>query len=173
MVPEGQETASAAEYIARVRPRLEAEGFVWIDAPIRDTRSYLAAAKRRRFELTKFGMSTTFFVFERFDRVDTPSLRSFAESAFEFGTRNRGGLLPRGLGEGVFCFAVAVGDGAEEDAIRWVRDEAPPKRWAGAMIPAIVLPASGEVYYLQKTPMWGAAYWKGLRGMAQRILTLS
>lgn len=156
-----------------MRRRLELEGFTWIDGPTDGARTYQAAAKRRRFELTKSGVSTSFFVFERFDRVDLAAARTFAESAFAYANRNRGGFLPLGLGEAVFCFGVGLADEAEPDAVRWVRDETPPKRWGGAMIPVIVLPASGDVHYLQKTPMWGAAYWKGFRTTAQRILTPS
>lgn len=93
--------------------------------------------------------------------------------AHAYANRNRGGFLPRGAFESVFSFAVARTGEAEADAVHWVREQAPPKQWAGATIPVIVVHPSNELHYLQKTPAWGAAYWRGFRDTAQRILAPS
>jgi hypothetical protein len=165
--------ATIAEYLRTVRLRLESEGYAWIDGLTNRTNEFQAAAKRRRFELSKLGMSTSFFIFKSFDRLDVDSARSFAEIAFAYANRNRGGFLPRGVFEGVFCFAVAIAGEAEADAVHWVRKQTPPKHWAGTTIPVIVAHPSDELHFLQKTPAWGAAYWRGFRDTAQRILTPS
>jgi hypothetical protein len=51
-----------------------------------------------------------------------------------------------------------------------VREEAPPKHWAANEIPVVYDAATNRLHYFEKTPVWGAAYYKGFRKLIVELL---
>ncbi len=129
-----------------------------------------ALTRRTRFELTKFGFSETFFVFREFASLDAPALRRFSGDAFRLAKRSKTIPLPCGLMESVWCFAVAIAKKIEGDVADSVRNDPPTKHWAAAEIPVVLNQADGRLSYFEKTPLWGAAYYRGFRTKIQHYL---
>ena len=129
-----------------------------------------AVARRTRFELTKFGFSETFFVFREFESIGTDALRRFSGDAFKLACQSKTISLPCGIFESVWCFAVAITNRVEDAVIADVRNGAPTKHFAAAEIPAVFRRTDGKLYYFEKTPLWGAAYYAGFRSQIQRYL---
>jgi hypothetical protein len=45
------------------------------------------------------------------------------------------------------------------------------KHWAAMVMPIVVDLGTGEIHYLKKTPIWGAAYYRGLRRIIRELLS--
>jgi hypothetical protein len=157
----------APQYLTTVRARLEAAGYTWLDA----VSAFTGVAHRSRFQLTKFGMWETFFVFREFHHLDPTSLRAFMREANEFTVRNRAVSLPRGAFAGVATFGVAVARTHDPDATREIRETAPKKHWAAMEMPVVCEATTGRLHYFQRTPVWGAAYYRGLRKQIEELLS--
>jgi hypothetical protein len=160
-------THSAAEsYLTKVKERLDAAGYTWLD-----TRGlFTAAARKKRFQLTKFGMWETFFVFHEFARLDRAELQSFVRGATDFTFENRSVSLPRGLFAGMVTFGVALAESVDEATARAVRGEAPAKHWAAQEMPVVYDAGAKRLVYFEKTPVWGAAYYRGFRKQIEELL---
>src|SRR5262245_31836356 len=148
--------------------RLKDNGFVFLDDS--DTGKFRAAARRSRFELTKFGNCETFYIFKEFDYLDADAMRRFSADAFRYAKAHKKCFLPCGLFEAVFSFAVAVAGRVRVEAERILRSEVPPKHWAAAEMWVAYDESRGELFYLEKTPIWGAAYYAGFRKQIRRFL---
>lgn len=132
-----------------------------------------AVARRTSIELTKFGFSETFFVFREFESLTTAALRKFSSDAFDLAKRSKKIPLPCGLFESVWCFAVAIANQLENTAADSVRNDAPAKHMAAAEIPVVFHVPKGRLYYFERTPVWGAAYYRGFRKKIKRYLDLA
>jgi hypothetical protein len=55
-------------------------------------------------------------------------------------------------------------------AVEVIKAENPPKHWASAEIPVVFNLRSKELYFFEKTPLWGSAYYDGFRKMIKRLL---
>ena len=51
-----------------------------------------------------------------------------------------------------------------------VRNDAPPKHRAASEIPVVYDTTQRQLHYFEKTPMWGAAYYKGFRKQIGQFL---
>ena len=78
--------------------------------------------------------------------------------------------MPCGLFESVWCFAVAITNRVEDPVARSVRNDSPAKHWAAAEIPVVFHRTEGKLYFYEKTPLWGAAYYAGFRSQIRRYL---
>ena len=161
------EPRSADSYVAQVQTRLERAGYSWTgDAGA----SFRAVARTSSFQVTKFGFWDVFFVFREFQRLDSGSMQTFMREALQHALANRGVKLPRGLFAGVAVFGVALADEVDEATVRAVREETPPKHWASAEIPVVYDARARRIHYFEKTPVWGAAYYKGYRKQIEQLL---
>ena len=157
-------------WLNAVRSRLTGAGFVIIDEVAFNGRTFPIVARRTRFELTKFGFSESFMIFQEFDRLTTEALRAFSADAYRYSKKQRKIPLPCGLFESVYCYAVAIAKAVDEVTLASVRSDTPPKHWASVEVPVVYDVAQRRVSYFEKTPLWGAAYYAGLRKEIQRIL---
>jgi hypothetical protein len=157
-------------YLATVLQRLRDEGFGCQENVGHGDYVFRWVAKRTRFELTKFGFSETFFVFERFGSLDLDSLKAFSANCFGYATKAKSIPLPRGIFESVWCFPVALVDGIDAAVSEAVRSQAPSRHWSSAEMPVIYDVGSGTLHYFEKTPAWGAAYYGGFRKLIRTLL---
>lgn len=158
-------------YIAAVRERLAGEGYRWEENAAIEGREILGVARKSGFRLTKFGNSEEVFVFGRFAEPDPATLRAFSSEAFAHGVANKSCFLPRGLFNCVWVFPVAVADSVPAETAESVRGQTPKKHWASAEVPSAFDLGRGDLSTFEKTPLWGAAYWKGFRNTIRKLLS--
>lgn len=70
--------------------------------------------------------------------------------------------LPRGLQNGVVSFNVLVSNKIDEAAVQFSLLR-PKKHFSAFEVPIIVDLSKEKIYYYQKTPIWGAIYYKHIR----------
>ena len=157
-------SADAEAYLDTALPRLEAERYEirW------GARGFDCVATMSRFEITKFGFVDYTIVFHEFDRLDARSLWAFSADAFSFAA-SRGGMAMPGLQGARFCFPVALTH-ADDGAVDSLRATCPPKHFASIEFPCVFDLGAGELDYYQGTPIWGCAYYAGMRNLAARLL---
>jgi hypothetical protein len=159
-------TQSAVEaYFAKAKSRLDAAGYEWLTAP-----GFRAVATRKSFQATKFGMWETFFVFRDYPHVDLDTLGAFMRDAVAYTFGNRRVGLPRGLGAGMTTYGVSLGSTVDAATAQSVRNEAPPKHWAATEVPVVYEASTNRLHYFERTPMWGAAYYRGFRKQINELL---
>lgn len=158
------------DWLQRTLQNLTRDGFAISENVSHSDATIRALARRTRFELTKFGFSETFFVFREFEFITADALRRFSSDAFDLAKQSKTIPLPCGLFESVWCFAVAITDRVDTAATDSVRNDAPTKHWAAAEIPVVFNQPEGRLYYFEKTPLWGAAYYSGFRSQIKRYL---
>lgn len=157
-------------WLGRALSRLHAEGFQILQTPSVAASGFSSVAHRSRFEVTKFGNSETFFVFANAAEVSPAMLSNFSAAAFAFAMRSKSFPLPCGFFESVWCFAVAITSHVHPHMGEFVRSSEAPKHWAGAEMRVVYDRATGALWYFDRTPMWGAAYYAGFRSQIQRYL---
>jgi hypothetical protein len=160
----------SAAYLDTVRGRLTAAGYEWTDDAKIEGHEVLGLARKSGFRLTKFGNSEELFVFVRTAALDPAELRRLSADAFRYALANKSCFLPRGLFNSLWVYAVALADSVDGETARGVRQDAPKKHWASAEIPAAVDLSSGTLLKFERTPMWGAAYYRGFRKTIERFL---
>ena len=157
-------------WLSFARKRLEAAGFVILGDLPDLGRTFSLVARQTRFELTKFGFSESFFIFGEFDRLTTAGVRAFSADAYLCAKKHKTIPLPCGLFESVWCYAVAVAKTVDEPTLDSIRSETPPMHWASAEIPVVYDQALSKLFYLEKTPIWGSAYYAGFRNQIDKLL---
>jgi hypothetical protein len=157
-------------WLSRACKRLEANGFVILEDVAFEGQTFAVAARRSRFDLSKFGYSEEFFVFGEFDRLSAKAFRAFSADAFRYAKRHRVNPLPCGLFESVWCFAIAMVEEVGDAALESVRQDEPPKHWGAAEVPVVYDRESGELFYFEGTPLWGAFYHAAHRSLIERLL---
>jgi hypothetical protein len=157
-------------WLAITRDRLASVGFVLSDDVPFDGKTFPLVGRQTRFELTKFGFSESFFVFAEFDCLTRDILRQFSADAFRFSKKQRVIPLPCGLGEMLWCYAVAITKAVDEPTLISVRSDTPPRHWASAEIPVIYDQTQRKLFYFERTPIWGAAYYQGFRNKIRSSL---
>jgi hypothetical protein len=165
-----EERDAGKGYLTSAIQRLRAEEFNCSENVAYGDHVFSWVARRTRFELTKSGFSETFFVFAELPSVDTSSLRQFSAKCLRCAKKMRIIPLPCGLFESVWCFSVALVDGIDADTSEVVRNETPPRHWASAEIPVVYDLKSRILYYFEKTPIWGAAYYARFRKTIREML---
>ncbi len=167
----GHDVAGGGAFLGQARQRLTAAGYALNENTPFEGRTFSLAARHSGFELTKFGFSEKFFVFQEFDRLDQRTLRDFSAAAFRYTIASMRIPLPRGFFNSAWCYAVAVARSVDPAALTSVQNDAPTKHWASAEIPVVFDASQNRLFYFEKTPLWGAAYYAGFRKTIQRMLT--
>ncbi len=158
------------EWLQIVRRRLSSADFVILDDISFGETAFKMVARRTRFELTKFGFSETFFIFAEFGSLNISTLRTFSTKAFQCAKEIRKIGLPCGFFEGVFCYAVAIARVVDEATENAIRNDSPPKHYSALENPVVYDLTRKKLFYFEKTPIWGAAYYKGFRTTIQTFL---
>lgn len=157
-------------WLSTVRGRLAAAGYVVQDNFAYDGKTFPLFARRTGLEITKFGFSENFFTFFEFEHLTTDMLRRFSADALHCALQNCVVPLPRGFGESVWSYAVALAKSVDQATLATVRQETPPRHWAAAEIPVVYDQAQKKLWYFEKTPIWGAAYYAGFRHKIEKLL---
>jgi hypothetical protein len=155
-------------YVETVRERLLGAGFKEEDPPAGST----LQARHRVIKLSRFGFIETVVVVSTIrSRPTAEDLKAFASDAVKSALVGKV-RLPLGFGSGVVVYPVLLVDAIPSELTEFVRSYA-PKNWAILEFPVVVNPASGELVFFEKTPMWGSAYYRTTRQVARKLLTPS
>ena len=146
-------------YLNAALERLQAGGFECT----RDGGGFEAVATRSRFSAAKLGLSREVFLFKSFPSVVPGTIAAHLEESFQAGLEATKGGPPRGLGKAVTIYSVAMTSGVDDATAEAVRSEAPKKHWAAFVVPVVYDEQSNRIHYFEKTPVWGGAYYKGIR----------
>ena len=131
---------------------------------------YSAHCRVHRFQLAKFGNVKTFFVFGVLPTADANSIRTSSARAFRCAKASKSFPLPCGLFETVISYAVVMIDRLDDHTAAAIRTETPTKHYAACEIPVVYDRSRGALCYFEKTPLWGAAYYRGFRKQIERFL---
>ena len=95
-------------WLHAIATRLQSDSFVPLDPQSYQPAGFKFAVRRTRFEIAKFGMAETFFVFADIPMLTPEIMNSFSNGAFQLALRSKSVPLPCGLFESVWSFAVAI-----------------------------------------------------------------
>ncbi len=162
--------AAVNEWLQRVTARLSADRYQFLPNPSSYTEQFQLAARLSRFQLSKFGNHESFFVFEDLGAPDIGRMTAFSTAAFDYAKRNKKSGLPCGFFEAVSCYSVAIAAFAQPELVYSIRNNTPKKHMSAFEIPVLYDVSQGQLHYLERTPAWGAAYWRGFRKEIEKYL---
>ena len=128
-------------------------------------------AVKSSWEWSKFGKIARFILVTSMDEVNTETLKDFSSVSTKYALDNRDSLLPRGFGGSLFSFPVIVSEDFEEELKKWMEKSKAKKHWAAAEFPVLISLKDKKIHYSKKTPIWGAAYYRGLRKFVESQLS--
>jgi hypothetical protein len=154
-------------YVDMVRARLVGGGFKAEDP----ARGAALQARRRRVKLTRFGLvETVVGLSGRRGEAGPEDLRAFGRDVFASALAGKA-AIPRGLGGSLVVYPVLVVDRASPE-LRAAVSEEPPKHWAALEFPVVAELSAGGLLFFDRTPFWGAAYYRRTRDEAQDLFAL-
>jgi GYF domain 2 len=162
--------AAVNDWLQRVQARLSADRYQFLPNPSSYTEQFQLAARLSRFQASKFGNYETFFVFSDLGVPDVGRMSAFTTAAFDYAKRNKKSGLPCGFFEAVACYCVAIVGAAQPELVYFIRNNTPKKHMSAFEIPVLFDASQGQLHYLEKTPVWGAAYWRGFRKEIEKYL---
>ena len=153
----------AEGYLEATRDRLSRAGFREEASPA----GAVLKVRRREVKLSRFGLVETVVAISDVHSQPGPDhLRTFGadivRSALEGKSR-----IPRGLGSSLVVYPVLVTD-AISDELRRFASSYTTKRWSILEFPVVVDPGTGSLVLVEKTPVWGAAYYRKTRREATK-----
>ena len=154
---------SGDPFLDKALIRLVGAGFEVARDVSYDGADFNAVATRKQLAITRFGYSEEFFVFDELSALDWPRLEAFSEQAIRFAIKEKKAVLPRGLGSAVTCYPVALTEDVGPEVAAAVREQPAKKHWAAISMPVVYDRADATLHYLERTPVWGAAYYSGMR----------
>ena len=157
-------------WLQQVSQKLGANSYQPLPAEKYQPQNFKYAAHRSRFEISKFGMAENFFTFAEIPNLTPEILQQYSSASFKFANANKSTPLPNGWFVATFCYAVAITANLNPQLAQYVRDTAPIKHWGAFEMPVVFDLANGGLYYFEKTPVWGAAYYAGFRKEVQTNL---
>jgi len=160
----------SSAWLQKVMSRLQAGGYVPL-MPSASGYPFAVAARKSRFEVTKFSFVETFFVFVELPTITPEIVKQFSTDAFCYALANVTCGLPCGLGEAVICYAVAIVPSLDERTASAVRQSAPPRHVAAFQMPVVYDMSRQNILFYEHTPLWGALYYPGLRKQIKRFLS--
>jgi hypothetical protein len=166
-----QERKEVTDYLSIVKQRLQADGFNIIEDITYRNQPLRCVAKRSRLQLEFHGYTEFFFIFAEFPTLEETALREFSSKCFRYAKRYRSNPLPCGLFENVNCFPVAICDTIDKHVVRAIRSDNPPMHMSATEFPVIYNLKTRQLYYFEKTPLWGGWYWGYFIVMATTMLS--
>ena len=111
-----------------------------------------------------------YFLITRDDNATAADFAAYTQACVAWSLDNYAGF-PRGVQKGVAIYPVLLQAHAAPDVVAYTKEK-PDAHWAAFAMPTVVDLSSGKVDFLEKTPVWGFAMWKGVREAATAALAL-
>lgn len=154
---------NSTPFLQSASQKLAANGYGPLQPQVYQPLGFKYAVRRSRFEVLKFGMAESFFLFAEIPNLNAGVLQGFSNQAFNFAGKNKTISLPNGFFMSISCFPVAITENLDPNLGKSVVSSSPVKHWAAFEMPVVYDVTSGGLYYFQNTPLWGAAYFAGFR----------
>jgi len=161
---------AARAYMAAIAPRFQSAGYELTANIAHEGGMFAGVARREKGELTRMGMARNLFLLASFPSIDQQVMRNYTAACFRYATKVDSGAMPRGLGGSLTVYSVGVTRSVDEAFAAGIRRTSPPRHVSALEIPVIVELETRRLQYFEKTPLWGAAYWRGLRKTIQELL---
>ena len=110
----------------------------------------------------------SYFFFAANDLAGYAQMQVYAEACMAWARKNYEGL-PRGMQSCLAVYPVMLQHPLQPDALAYVK-QIPDKHWAAFELPVLFDPMTGQLEYLDKTPVWGFAMWRGIKASARMAL---
>ena len=158
------------QYVDFFKSRCGESGFaITEDVQIGDLACDVVAHKEG-FELTRFGNAVYFYFLARRPSLSVEQLTDLSAACHAYALQNRRNKLPIGFFNGVFTFPFFCCEAASEETARFA-EQYRPTHWSAQEFPVVVDLSTGDAHYFQKTPLWGAAYYRRSREIAADLTT--
>ena len=143
------------DFLAVLDDRLSRNGFESLEVP-----ALLGLdrwMRRKRFELVKVGMVTTFCGIKTLNETATAAaVKSFSKSVFSFALSNKG-FLARNAFQQLLVYPVLIAPSYEADVEAFLNSYW-NKHWMAFEYPVVVSISTRQAAMHQPTPVWGAAF---------------
>jgi len=159
-----------AEFFDQLAQRLGGEGFSVTRNVATSDYSFDVIAVRSAFELSKFGKMTRFIIAAAVNPVDAKTVQDYSSKSTKYALDNRDSLLPLGFGGSLLSVPVIVSDDFTDELKKWITETVAEKHWSAFEFPVLISPKAHQIYCCKKTPVWGAAYYKGFRKFVEKEL---
>jgi hypothetical protein len=152
-------------YLESVRARLDQAGFQLEAARPGTT----LKGRRREVKLSRFGLvETVVEVSTLLAQPTTADLRAFGDAAVRSALEGKS-RIPRGLGSSLVVYPSLFAESISDELARFATSYA-PKHFSIMEFPVVIDPAARSLVMLDKTPFWGAAYYRKTRQDAHELL---
>ncbi|HJQ68083.1 MAG TPA: hypothetical protein VKA70_03890 [Blastocatellia bacterium] len=168
---EPQKESFLRAYAQSVLQRLYGQGFRCAENVPYGGQVFSAVGHKGGFELSKFGMFERFFVLQYLSSIDPMSLGRFSAHCYNYATSAKESPLPLGFFASLVCYSVAIVDTVDQATAISITNETPPKHLGSFEFPVIYELGTRRLYYLDRTPLWGAAYFNGFKNEAHMMLS--
>jgi hypothetical protein len=125
------------------------------------------AAVKTGFELGKLGRVGRFVLGTEIEAPDIKTVQDFSSDCLDFADNNYYSKYSGGL---VLCVPIVLYRRANEELQKWVEGTSAPKHQMAFEFSVVVCRETGLAHYYKKTPVWGAAYYRGFRKFVEEIL---
>ena len=127
--------------------------------------SYLMVNKRFSGALVNIHQ---FFFLTQNDACNGAMMQQFTEGCVSFALNNYKGA-PRGLQKGIGIYPVMCQTAPSPEVISYTKRK-PDAHFSAFALPCSVNLSTGWLEYLDTTPVWGMAMWRGLKNVAKEAL---
>ena len=152
-------------YLTNVYDKLKQDGFELRVNKINNLDVFIAINKK--FKLSWLATQMNIFVIAGFtNRISKDIIEIFSKDSLKYAIKNNQGL-PRGLQSGVVSFSVLASQSIDDIAKQWIKKR-PEKHFASFEFPVLFDLTNNQVIYYDKTPIWGAVYYKFFRNFSEK-----
>lgn len=110
----------------------------------------------------------SYFFITRDDNATGADFAAYTDACVSWALKNYEGL-PRGVQKGVAIYPVLLQAHLNPEVVAYSKQK-PDAHWAAFALPTAIDLSSGAVEYLDSTPVWGFAMWKGVKKSAVKVL---
>lgn len=110
-----------------------------------------------------------YFFVARNEDATAADFDAFTKACVSWGLNHYKGL-PRGVQKGVAIYPVLLQTNPSAEVVAYTKQK-PNAHWAAFALPVVANLSTRSIEYLDKTPVWGFAIWKGIKKTATEALS--
>ena len=141
-------------------------------APVSIEKNWLfdVSYARDKVDASKFGKVNTFCFIKYADEIyDFRKLELFSSECFNYAMKIRKGN-PLGFGGMLVVYPCLIVDCVSKDLADFIKKYV-NKHFAASEFPSLLDISTGDIYFNQRTPIWGALYYEGFRKESRNLFS--
>ena len=154
-------------FLTNVYDKLSEDGFKMKAEKINGLDVFIATQSQFKLSWLATQMNV-FTIVGSVDIITKYIIENFSKKSLEYTINNNEGL-PRGLQSGVVSFSLLASQFIHNEAKQWVKQR-PEKHFAAFEYPVLFDLTLNKIFYYDKTPIWGAIYYKFFRNFTEKYL---